>query len=150
MLFNTWFGQMRPAPVSKPEDRYHSVLEVVDEMVKRHGVADITVAGFYYRPKRPIGQIQLRNLAPPGEQKRYNVLYTADERGNMDVQASEHIRDFVLLGYPLYNGVFMEPVQRPDAPSSVCPRHHFLLWPDDAEYNRRILSALSQRGRENG
>ena len=115
MLFNTWFGQMRPKPNAPGE--------------------------FYYRPKRPIGRIQLRRLFASG----YNVEYRADSRGNIEVLAPEHIRDFVGLGYPVYNGVFMEAVALPDQTFSECPRYHFLVWPDNPEYNRRVMEALSLR-----
>lgn len=104
MLFNTWFGQMRPKSNSPGQ--------------------------FYYRPKRPIGRIQLRKLTPDG----YNVEYKANSLGNMDIRAPEHIRDFVGLGYPVYNGMFIEPTTAED-----------MLWPDNPEYNRRVLEGLNLR-----
>ena len=73
MLFNTWFGQVRP----------HS------------GV----MGGYYYVPKRPIGKIQLRKL----EKNGYNVQYEADWCGNMDIRAPEHVRDMLGLGYPIFD-----------------------------------------------
>ena len=115
MLFNTWFGQMR-----KNGDK------------------------FYYQPKRPIGKIQLKSLAPPGQYKRYNTQYEADTRGNMEISSPEHIKDFVALGYPIYNGVFMEDIQitNPNIGFIVCPRYEFLLWPDNPEYDNRVLDGL--------
>ena len=104
MLFNTWFGQMRPKANSPGE--------------------------FYYRPKRPIGRIQLRKLTPEGE----SIEYRADSFGNMNVNAPEHISDFVGLGYPLYNGMFFGPTTMED-----------VLWPNNPEYNRRIMEGLNLR-----
>jgi hypothetical protein len=123
MLFNTWFGQMRP----KPKD-----------------LAWACVPGdYYYRPKRPIGKIYLQRIADKNGQE-YQSTYEADSRGNMRVEAPEHIRDFVGLGYPIYCGLFMELIQRPDGPSRECPRHHFLLWPDNPAYNDRFLEGISK------
>ena len=104
MLFNTWFGQMRPKPMS--------------------------LGQYYYRPKRPIGRIQLRKL----EEGDHNVEYIADRLGNIDVEAPEHIQDFVGLGYPIYNGMFIDPTTTED-----------MLWPDNPEYNRRVLEGLNKR-----
>jgi len=101
MLFNTWFGQMRPLP-NQP-------------------------GKFYFRPKMPVGKIQLRKLG------KYNTQYVADKRGNMEVLAHEHIKDFIGLGYPIYNGMFIGETTRED-----------LIWPDNPEYNRRVMAGLSQ------
>ena len=112
MLFNTWFGQMRWQQVRIGSNDYQWV----------------------YRPKRPIGQIQLRSLLPPNSpKKRENVLYKADERGNMDIRAPEHIKDFIGLGYPIYNGMFTGPTTQED-----------LLWPSSPEYDRRVMAGLNQ------
>ena len=112
MLFNTWFGQMRWQQVNFKANLYNWV----------------------YRPKRPIGQIQLRSLLPPDStRKRENALYVADERGNMDIRAPAHIRNMIDLGYPIYNGMFTGPTSQDD-----------LLWPSNPEYDRRVLEGLNQ------
>ena len=115
MLFNTWFGQMRPKANAPGQ--------------------------FYYRVKRPIGRIQLKRLEVNG----CNTEYRADSRGNMNVAAQEHIRDFVGLGYPIYNGMFIEVIDLPSEPFVSIPQHSFLLWPDNPEYDRRVLEGLSQK-----
>jgi len=120
MLFNIWFGQMRP----KPKD-----------------LSWANVPGdFYYRPKRPMGRLMVQRLEPQGA----SVEYKADSRGNINVRAPIHIKDFVSMGWPIYNGVFMEDIRPPDGPLMGCPNHSFLLWPDNPEYNRRVLEGLKQ------
>ena len=115
MLFNTWFGQMRWQPAQAVSSEYR----------------------WMHRPKRPIGRIQLRSLEPEGGKgKRLNKEYVADRLGNMEVLAHEHIEDFIALGWPIYNGLFVEDTSVTD-----------MLWPDNPEYNRRVLEGLSkQRG----
>ena len=113
MLFNTWFGQQR---------------------------WNATTKSWYHNPKRPIGTIQLRDLRPVLlDTKRVNYQYKADERGNMNVTAPEHIKDFVGLGYPVYNGMFIGPASQAD-----------LLWPNNAEYDRRVLEGLNQHSKTKG
>lgn len=112
MLFNTWFGQMR----------FQQVRVGNNERAWTH------------RPKRPIGKIQLRDLRPASfSGKRQSVEYRADKLGNMDVTAKGHIEDFVLLGWPIYNGVFLEPTAVTD-----------MLWPNDPAYNQRVLEGLNR------
>lgn len=114
MLFNTWHGQMRP---------------------KANAIGE-----FYYRPKRPVGKIQLRRLKEGGE----SVEYRADDRGNMEVFAPEHIHDFVNLGYPIYCGVFAEKVALPSGQFRACPNYHFLVWQENPEYGRRVMEGLNR------
>jgi hypothetical protein len=91
--------------------------------------------GWVHRPKSPKGKIQLRSLEPDGTKgRKENAEYIADERGNMDVRAAKHIQDFIGLGWPIYNGIFMGDTSVAD-----------LLWPNNPEYDRRVLEGLNLR-----
>ena len=113
MLFNTWFGQVRP----------HSAMP----------------DGYYFRPRRPVGRIQLRQLKQGG----YNTEYFADKIGNMDIKEPMHIRDMMGLGYPVfdhYTGWVLpsEPVQAPMTDG--------LIYANQPGYDRKLLEALNKHG----
>lgn len=155
MLFNTWFGQMRPSSTNGSNVPYITKLQSISNQFKGEArvTADAQGAGGYtYRAKRAMGTLMVRDLTPKAKRgesfKAQSVKYTVDNRGNMDVVAPEHILGFAGLGYPVYNGLFIEDIVCPRERFISCPRESFLLWPDNPEYDRRIMEGLSKAKEE--
>lgn len=133
MYFCTWFGQMRP----KPRDKGRGW--------------EAFPGNWYYVPKRPMATFYVRNVVPPGHQgdEQMSGRYKANDNGCVEVRVPEHIKDFMNLGYPIWDGVtqFILPMWEPMGnalPYNLVKREG-LIWPDSPEYDRKILEALQNR-----
>lgn len=86
-----------------------------------------------FRDKSPKSHISMMRLKGTDDRG-----YAADELGNIDVKAPEHIDTMVGLGYPIYDG---------DGKTKPVPKDD-LLYPNlnlDSEYWRRINEAKNLR-----
>lgn len=88
----------------------------------------------YFRPKRPMGRLMMGRIKGFSQTE-----YRADEIGNIDVRAPEHIDVMVGLGYPIYDGDGKTYPVPPDDLIWVTP---FM----DSPYWTKIAEAKSHRG----
>lgn len=150
MLFNLWFGQMRPAGTRNPSVRYIKKMDSIKQQhlgLPRQVVDAANVgAGYKYLPIKPRGMITVSPNVKKSQlkYKPEGVTYKVDKRGNIDVDIPAHIKIFVELGFPIYNGLFLENIKCPTERFFYCPRESFLLWADNPEYDRRVLEGLSK------
>ncbi|HUT68664.1 MAG TPA: hypothetical protein VMW86_08990 [Dehalococcoidales bacterium] len=86
-----------------------------------------------FRNKAKFGRLYMRQI-----KGFHQGIYNADQLGNIDVQAPEHIDVMVGLGYPIYDG---------DGKQNPVPKDD-LIYPNldlKSTYWRRIKEAKSSR-----